>query len=213
MRNSGCGRNAFEWHCDPMTFKYLWTLPVAMLSVLVGCSAAEGVSPAPSTPAAVATSPAPMSTAPTLAASSDAERLAAVVPTYEAMWVAVDQLQDAGGVGAPTQAMKETMTAANLEYWSGRAAQWRTEGRRYTGKNRVVDANVEASALSPTAGSAQVKVCVDMSDVQAFSKSGAPLKRTTKPFLSGTVALVWSDGRWLVDGFIDGPGTYADQCV
>lgn len=191
-----------------ITSKLLWTLPVAMLTALVGCSGTENVPPTASTPSAVVTS-----MTPTPAGSSDAERMAAIVPTYTAMWAAVDDLQDAGGVGAPTKAMQDTMTAANISYWSGRAELWRAEGRRYTGKNRVVDANVESSTLSPTAGSAEVKVCVDLSGVQAFSKSGAPLKRSTKPFLSGTVAMVWSNGRWLVDGFVHGPGTYADQCA
>jgi hypothetical protein len=92
-----------------ITSKLLWTLPVAMLTALVGCSGTENVPPTASTPSAVVTS-----MTPTPAGSSDAERMAAIVPTYTAMWAAVDDLQDAGGVGAPTKAMQDTMTAANI---------------------------------------------------------------------------------------------------
>lgn len=185
---------------------------VVPVAVLTGCAATavNTSAPSPSDAANPAASSTPSKAGPS--SLSDGERYAAILPAYNASWAAIDQLQAAGGVGAPTPAMKNTMTDAHLAYWNTQAAQWRAEGRSYTGRNRVVDAEVRATSFSPTTATAEVQVCVDLSTVQAFAKDGTPLRRTTKPNLSGTVAMFWSGGHWRTDGFIDGTGGYVDRC-
>lgn len=191
--------------------RYRWMVAVAVpVTLFAGC--ASDTTPTPSSPQSPPITATKTPSSIGSSADSDAERYAAILPAYRASWVAIDELQDAGGVGAPTQAMKETLTPAYQAYWNQRAAQWRAEGRTYTGKNRVANAEIGTTSFSPTSATAQVDVCVDLSDVQAYSKDGKPLSRTTKPFMSGTVGMTWSDGHWRVVGFINGTGGYVDRC-
>lgn len=108
--------------------------------------------------------------------------------------------------------MKDTLTDSYLAYWNERAAQWRAEGRSYTGENRVVNDEITATTFSPTTATAELNVCVDMSDVKAFKKDGTPMARTTKPFMAGTAEMIWSGGHWRANGFIRGTGGYVDRC-
>lgn len=201
-------------------------LPLAVLAcaaLLTGCA----VTPASTLPATVPTSALPSVTAPIVTAPEvtptipmatqtaeteptvadsgsttgqpvDAQIAAQLMPGFMAYYAAVDQVLQAGGKGAPTQAMKDTMAGDVLASWTKQAADYVAKGYKQTGATRVE--SFSPGGVDKATGKATADFCANASDVTVTDASGKtvapadPSKRAT----GGTAHLVYSGGHWRV---------------
>ena len=202
-------------------------LPLAVLAcaaLLAGCA----VTPASTLPATVPTSAQPSVSVPTESASPevtptipmatepatpepsvadtgsttgqpvDAQIAAQLMPGFMAYYAAVDQILQAGGKGAPTQAMKDTMAGDVLASWTKQAADYAAKGYKQTGSTSVE--SFSPGGVDKATGKATADFCANASGVTVTDASGKtiasadPSKRAT----GGTAHLVWSGGHWRV---------------
>lgn len=196
------------------------TLRVAAACALALVAAGCAVTPVTSTP------PAPTSATPTLTAApepsddfplpgestapqgdstavetgqaGDAQVAGQLMPHFMEYYAAINQVLQAGGQGAPTQAMRDTMTGAQLDHWNQQAADYRAKGLRQTGALKVetfLPGGVDSARQTAT-----VDFCVNASATLTLDASGAvvPPADPAKRALGATAELLYSGGRWRV---------------
>lgn len=160
--------------------------------------------PEPSEDAPSAEAPSAPASAPATRASSAAttarptDPVAALQPDFRAYQAAINQVLQAGGQGAPTQAMKDTMSGAELDRWIKQATDYRTRGLKQVGDLRLE--TFLPGEVDKAAGTASVDFCVTAADAKVTDAAGqvvAP-KDPAKPATGSSAMLAWSDGRWRV---------------
>ena len=150
------------------------------------------------TPEPSAVEPSGADTGSTTGQPVDAQIAAQLMPSFVAYYAAVDQVLQAGGQGAPTQAMKDTMAGDVLASWTKEAASYVAQGHKQTGSTRVE--SFSPGGVEQATGRATVDFCANASDVKVTDAAGQtvapadPSKRAT----GGTAHLVWSGQRWRV---------------
>lgn len=129
---------------------------------------------------------------------ADAQVAGQLMPHFMAYYAAINQVLQAGGQGAPTPAMKNTMTGAQLDHWTKQAADYLAKGLRQTGSLRV--ATFLPGEIDFRQGTATVDFCVTAADVTIRDAAGAVVPPTdpTRPALGASAQLVYSGGRWRV---------------
>ena len=189
------------------------TLLAALLSA--GCSAPadEPAEPAETSTVAVEESApveqaSPAST-PSLA-GDEAERFELAASAFGVYWDVINQTYADGGAEQATEDMLRVMAGQQLDFWASHFADWKAQGHRYEGVNRVLYANPAEASLSPDGGVAEIDFCVDMTATRAYTADGDPLPKDGG-FQSGVAVLQWIDGTWKVAGHREGTGN-KDQC-
>lgn len=136
--------------------------------------------------------------APTTGQSADAEAAAALRPDFVAYYAAADQVLQAGGVGAPTQAMLDSMTGAALATWTTKASDFKAKGYKQTGATQVE--SFSPGSLDRAQGTASVDFCANSAGVKVSDAAGAvvPPADPAKLALGGTANLVYHGGHWRV---------------
>nr|NLI48926.1 hypothetical protein [Propionibacterium sp.] len=129
---------------------------------------------------------------------ADAQVARQLMPHFMDYYAAINEVLQAGGVGAPTSAMKNTMTGARLDHWIKQAADYQTRGLRQTGALKVE--TFLPGEIDFARGTATVDFCVNAATVTVLDASGAvvPPADPTKRALGATAQLVYADGRWRV---------------
>lgn len=129
---------------------------------------------------------------------ADAQVAGQLMPHFMAYYAAINEVLQAGGVGAPTSAMKNTMTGAQLDLWTKQAADYRARGLKQTGSVKVE--TFLPGEIDLSRGAATVDFCVNAAPATVLDASGAvvppadPAKRAT----GATAQLLYSGGRWRV---------------
>ncbi len=197
------------------------TIRVAAAGALVllasGCAVAPPGGPAPTatpspTPTLIAapepsddvplpgdsTAPAAPDSADVTGQPADAQVAGQVMPHFMASYAAINEVLQAGGRGAPTSAMKNTMTGAHLDRWTKQAADYLAKGLTQTGSLKV-DTFLPGD-LDLKRGTATVDFCVNSANVTVLDAAGAvvPPADPTKRALGASAQLVYSGGRWRV---------------
>jgi hypothetical protein len=163
-------------------------------SAVTASSTTRAATPSASgTPSTKASGPAP-----TTGQSADAQAATQLMPGFLAYYAAADQVLQAGGAGAPTTAMLDTMTGAALDGWTGNAAEFKAKGYKQSGATKVE--SFSPGALDRASGTASVDFCANSTDVSVTDAAGATIAPAdpANRAMGGTANLVYSGGHWRV---------------
>ncbi len=121
-----------------------------------------------------------------------------LMPDFMAYWAAADQVLQAGGAGAPTQAMRDTMAGGVLAQWTQQAANYAAKGYKQAGATRVE--SFSPGGVDAGSSTSSVDFCANQSAVTVTDGSGktVPPADPTKRMIAGTAQLAYSGGRWRV---------------
>jgi len=191
-------------------------LVVAGVALLAGCAVVNPTTAKPGTttstprlPAVTATTassttraatPSPQASgpAPTTGESADAQAATLLMPGFLAYYAAADQVLQAGGAGAPTAAMQETMTGAALADWTAKAAEFKALGYKQSGATKVE--SFSPGDLNRASGTASIDFCANSAAVSVTDAVGATIAPAdpANRAMGGTANLVYSGGHWRV---------------
>jgi len=154
----------------------------------------------PSTPAPTIAKPTttkPSTPAPT-GSAVNYQAISQLLPALNAYYAAADKVLQAGGQGAPTDAMKNTMSGDVLAMWTQTAEYYKSKGYKQVGTTAIE--SFSPGEVDRTAGIADVDFCANASAVTVKTSSGAivPPTDATKRATGGTASLIYLGGRWRV---------------
>lgn len=135
---------------------------------------------------------------PTITVTTQSAVVEALRPAFVSYYAAVDGVLQAGGTGAPTTAMKNTMGGTVLTDWTKTAAEYVAKGYKQTGATAVESFSL--GEVNLITGTALVDFCANAAAGKVVDASGAtvPPADPAKRALGGTASMVYSGGLWRV---------------